>query len=166
MEKIRVGLIGFGTVGSGLAQTLLSQRERLQQKVGLPIELSRVADINISELPAEFEDVALSSDAGDIFNDPEIDIVVELIGGVVFRPFHDPDEWDDVLDGSVRTCQALAAHGARRVAAVPQLVEQRLAFGHRQHLPLAFGGGPAAVVFLAVARWIARRWERTGGALT
>ena len=81
MEKIRVGLIGFGTVGSGLAQTLLSQRERLQQKVGLPIELSRVADINISELPAEFEDVDLSSDAGDIFNDPEIDIVVELIGG-------------------------------------------------------------------------------------
>ena len=81
MEKIRVGLIGFGTVGSGLAQTLLSQRERLQQKVGLPIELSRVADINISELPAEYEDVALSSDAGDIFNDPEIDIVVELIGG-------------------------------------------------------------------------------------
>ncbi|MEJ2057052.1 MAG: homoserine dehydrogenase [Desulfofustis sp.] len=82
METIRVGLIGFGTVGSGLARTLLNQRERIKQKVGLPIVLSRVADINLRELPAEYEDVVLSSDANDIFNDPEIDIVVELIGGI------------------------------------------------------------------------------------
>ena len=81
MEKIRVGLIGFGTVGSGLAKTLLSQRERLEKKVGIPIELSRVADINISTLPDEYEDVVLSADAGDIINDSDIDIVVELIGG-------------------------------------------------------------------------------------
>ena len=81
MEKIRVGLIGFGTVGSGLAKTLLSQRERLEKKVGIPIELSRVADINISTLPDEYDDVTLSADAGDIINDPDIDIVVELIGG-------------------------------------------------------------------------------------
>ena len=81
MEKIRVGLIGFGTVGSGLAQTLLSQRERIVQKVGIPIELSRVADINIAALPDDYEDVVLSTDAGDIINDPDIDIVVELIGG-------------------------------------------------------------------------------------
>ena len=32
-----------------------------------------------------------------------------LIGGVVFRPFHDPDAWGDVLDGATRTCKALAA---------------------------------------------------------
>lgn len=81
MEKIRVGLIGFGTVGNGLAKTLLTQRERLQKKIGIPIELSRVADINVSTLPAEYEDVVLSSDASDIINDPDIDIVVELIGG-------------------------------------------------------------------------------------
>jgi homoserine dehydrogenase len=81
MEKIRIGLIGFGTVGSGLAKTLLGQRERLEKKVGIPIELSRVADINISTLPDEYEDVILSADAGDIINDSDIDIVVELIGG-------------------------------------------------------------------------------------
>jgi len=82
MDRISVGLIGFGTVGSGLAKNLLSQRQRLQQKVGIPIELSRVADINITKLPPEYEDVMLSADANDIFNDPEIDIVVELIGGI------------------------------------------------------------------------------------
>jgi len=82
MDKISVGLIGFGTVGSGLAHTLLSQHERLKQKVGVPVELTRVADINITELPPEFDGVVLSNDANDIFNDPEIDIVVELIGGI------------------------------------------------------------------------------------
>ena len=81
MDKIRVGLIGFGTVGSGLAKTLTMQAERLQQKVGLPIELSRVADINLDALPPEYEGVVFSKDAADIFKDPQIDIVVELIGG-------------------------------------------------------------------------------------
>jgi homoserine dehydrogenase len=81
-DAIRVGLIGFGTVGKGLAKTLLSQHERLTQKVGVPIILSRVADIACTSLPDEYRDVVLSSDAGDIFNDPAIDIVVELIGGI------------------------------------------------------------------------------------
>ena len=38
-----------------------------------------------------------------------------LIGGVVFRPFHDPSQWEDVLDGAVRTCVALTAHGAKHL---------------------------------------------------
>jgi len=75
-------MIGFGTVGSGLAQTLLDQRKRLIQKVGTPIVLSRVADINVDSLPAQFAETKLSKDAADIFNDPAIDIVVELIGGM------------------------------------------------------------------------------------
>ncbi len=82
MKEIRVGMIGFGTVGSGLAQTLIDQKERLIKKVGAPIVLSRVADINIETLPVQFAGTQLSKDAGDIFNDPDIDIVVELIGGI------------------------------------------------------------------------------------
>ncbi len=82
MKQIRIGIIGFGTVGSGLAQALYEQRERLQQKMGADVILSRVADISISSLPEQFSTVTLTSDANDIFNDPEIDIVVELIGGM------------------------------------------------------------------------------------
>jgi len=82
MKHIRVGLIGFGTVGSGLAQTLFEQQERLRRKVGTDIVLARVADINVTTLPAQFSDVVLSRDANDIFADPAIDIVVELIGGI------------------------------------------------------------------------------------
>jgi homoserine dehydrogenase len=82
MKQIRIGIIGFGTVGSGLAQTLYEQRERLQQKMGADVILSRVADINATSLPEQFSSVALTKDANDLFNDPEIDIVVELIGGM------------------------------------------------------------------------------------
>ena len=50
---------------------------------------------------------------------------LELIGGVVFRAFHDPGQWDDVLDGSVRTCRALAAHGARHLVLIDSLSPRR-----------------------------------------
>ncbi|ABD54339.1 sugar phosphate isomerase/epimerase family protein [Jannaschia sp. CCS1] len=50
---------------------------------------------------------------------------LELIGGVVFRPFHDPDAWDDVLDGSVRTCKALSAHGAQHLVLIDSISPRR-----------------------------------------
>jgi homoserine dehydrogenase len=82
MKEIRVGLIGFGTVGKGLATTLLHQKDRLRQRVGAALTLTRVADISIQSLPEEFSAIALSHDARDILTDPDIDIVVELIGGI------------------------------------------------------------------------------------
>lgn len=50
---------------------------------------------------------------------------LELIGGVVFRPFHDPNAWDDVLDGSVRTCKALVAHGAQHLVLIDSISPRR-----------------------------------------
>lgn len=50
---------------------------------------------------------------------------LELIGGVVFRPFHDPAKWDDVLDGAVRTCKALKAHGARHLVMIDSISPRR-----------------------------------------
>ena len=82
MKEIQVGLIGFGTVGRGLAEVLLAQQKRLEKRSGLSIRLSKVADIAISELPSQFTGVTLTNDANDLFNDPDIDIIVELIGGI------------------------------------------------------------------------------------
>jgi len=82
MKTINVGLIGFGTVGSGLAEVLLSQQQRLVQRSGLSLCLAKVADINITELPAQFASTTLTADAAELINDPAIDIVVELIGGI------------------------------------------------------------------------------------
>lgn len=48
-----------------------------------------------------------------------------LIGGVVFRPFHDPAEWDDVMDGAVRTAKALVAHGASHFVLIDSISARR-----------------------------------------
>jgi inosose dehydratase len=48
-----------------------------------------------------------------------------LIGGVVFRPFHDPAAWDDVWDGAVRTCKALSAHGAKHLVLIDSISPRR-----------------------------------------
>jgi inosose dehydratase len=50
---------------------------------------------------------------------------LELIGGVVFRAFHDPAKWDDVMDGAVRTCKALQAHGAQHLVLIDSISPRR-----------------------------------------
>ncbi len=82
MKEINVGLLGFGTVGSGTAQVLYEQAERIRRKVGAAITLRRVADIAIQRLPDHFSNVELTRDADKVLTDPAIDIVVELIGGI------------------------------------------------------------------------------------
>jgi inosose dehydratase len=50
---------------------------------------------------------------------------LELIGGVVFRAFHDANQWDDVMDGAVRTCKALKAHGAQHLVLIDSISPRR-----------------------------------------
>ncbi len=72
---------------------------------------------------------------------------LELIGGVVFRPFHDPSKWDDVLDGAVRTCRALVAHGAKHLVLIDSISPRRA--------PTA--GRAAAAEQMDAAEWSAFR---------
>jgi len=81
MKQIQVGLIGFGTVGSGTAQVLYEQAERIKKRSGVSIVLKKVADISVDVLPGYLTPTELTRDANDIINDPDIDIVIELIGG-------------------------------------------------------------------------------------
>jgi inosose dehydratase len=50
---------------------------------------------------------------------------LELIGGVVFRPFHDPAAWDEVKDASIRTAKALVAHGAKHMVLIDSISPRR-----------------------------------------
>ncbi len=54
-----------------------------------------------------------------------------LIGGVVFRPFHDAAEWDDVWDAAQRTCTALVAHGAQHLVLIDSISPRRAATAGR-----------------------------------
>ena len=82
MKPINVGLLGIGTVGGGTFTVLKRNAEEITRRAGRPILITRVADKNL-ELARKVTGGAcqLTGDAFAVVNDPEIDIVVELIGG-------------------------------------------------------------------------------------
>ncbi|MCD6137989.1 MAG: homoserine dehydrogenase [Deltaproteobacteria bacterium] len=82
MKKIGVGLLGFGTVGSGTAKILLENRELIESRVGATLELKWIADLDIeTDRGVSVDKQILTTDARKVINDPDVDIVVELIGG-------------------------------------------------------------------------------------
>jgi homoserine dehydrogenase len=83
MKEIQVGLIGWGTVGCGLAKVLQDNSEMLKERLGVPLRLKRVVDIDLdSPRPVSLPREILSTQVEDILGDDEIQIVVELIGGM------------------------------------------------------------------------------------
>ncbi len=64
------------------------------------------------------EDPAVLTEALDEYD-------LELVGAVVYRPFHDPSKWDEVLDAATRTCEALKAHGAKQLVMIDSIAERR-----------------------------------------
>ena len=84
MEKINVGIIGFGTVGSGTVQILLEHKEMIANRVGSEIVVKRIADLDLeTDRGLPISKTVLTKDAMEIIHDPEIHIVVELMGGTV-----------------------------------------------------------------------------------
>ncbi len=82
MGKVTVGLIGCGTVGTGVAKMLIENREVISSRAGIPIILKYVADIDTkTDRGIQFEDGMFITDAQKVLDDPEIDIIVEMIGG-------------------------------------------------------------------------------------
>jgi homoserine dehydrogenase len=82
MGSIRVGLLGFGTVGSGTAKILIENRDIIASRLGIPVELKWIADLDVeTDRGVAIDKKVLTTDANTVINDPEVDIVVELIGG-------------------------------------------------------------------------------------
>ncbi len=83
MRRINVGLIGFGTVGAGVVKALKDRRGLLKRKTNIPIIIKKIADKNITTRRiVTVPKTMLTTDAHKILNDPAIDIVVELVGGI------------------------------------------------------------------------------------
>jgi homoserine dehydrogenase len=81
-NSIQIGLLGLGTVGTGVARILMENREILEARVGVPLKLITVADIDLEkDRGLQLDESVLTSDAFQVVNNPEVDIVVEMIGG-------------------------------------------------------------------------------------
>ena len=79
---VRIGLLGIGTVGGGTWEVLTRNAREITRRVGRPIAITKVADLNTA-LAREVTggEITVTDDAWSVVKDPDIDIVIELIGG-------------------------------------------------------------------------------------
>jgi len=82
MKTINLGLIGFGTIGTGVVKLLQKNMDLIQKRLGAKLVMKKIADIDVtSPRQVTIEKGLLTPDAAVILDDPEISIVIELIGG-------------------------------------------------------------------------------------
>ncbi len=82
MKTIKVGMIGFGTIGVGVAKILTQNCEIIKKRLGAELKLVKVADLDITtDRGIELAPNVLTTSADDVINHPDIDICIELIGG-------------------------------------------------------------------------------------
>ena len=82
MKMIKVGMIGFGTIGAGVAKILAGNGEIIRHRLGAGVELVKVADLDITtDRGVKLAPDVLTTSADEVINHPDIDVVIELIGG-------------------------------------------------------------------------------------
>ncbi|MDZ4125873.1 MAG: Gfo/Idh/MocA family oxidoreductase, partial [Hydrogenophaga sp.] len=82
MKPIQVGLLGIGTVGSGTFNVLQRNQEEIRRRAGRGIEITMVADLDTERAQSIVgPNVTVVNDARAVIANPDIDIVIELIGG-------------------------------------------------------------------------------------
>lgn len=81
-DAVKVGLLGMGTVGTGVVRVLCDNAENISRKVGVPIKVEKVLVRNLAKARnLAVEPSLLTTNAADILDNPDIDIVIELMGG-------------------------------------------------------------------------------------
>ena len=82
MRKISVGIIGFGTIGSGVVKILQDNGDIIKKRLGVIVEVTKIADLDITtDRGIKVNPKILTTDAQEVINHPEVNVIVELIGG-------------------------------------------------------------------------------------
>ena len=82
MKSIKVGLIGFGTIGSGMVKILQDNQKIIKERLGASVDVIKIADLDITtDRGVKVESGILTTDANEVLDHPDIDVVIELIGG-------------------------------------------------------------------------------------
>ncbi|RCX19880.1 homoserine dehydrogenase [Fontibacillus phaseoli] len=83
MKPVKVGLLGLGTVGTGVVRIVEGHQEDLSSQVGSPIVIEKVAVKNLDKKRSiEIDRSKLTEDPWEVIRDPEIDVIVEVMGGI------------------------------------------------------------------------------------
>ena len=82
MRKIQIGLLGCGTVGTGVARLLIENKDLISKRVGADLALKWVAEVDVeTDRGIQFDEGVMITDAYKVVDDPDIDIIIEMIGG-------------------------------------------------------------------------------------
>ncbi len=82
MKSIKIGLIGFGTIGCGVVKILQDNQKIIKDRLGASVEVIKIADLDITtDRGVKVDPELLTTDVNEVLDHPEVDIVVELMGG-------------------------------------------------------------------------------------
>lgn len=82
MKELGVGLLGFGTVGAGVVETLQRNGDLLADRIGVKLVVRRIADVDLDrDRGVKVDRSIMTKDAASVIDDPSVDIVIELVGG-------------------------------------------------------------------------------------
>jgi len=83
-KPVNIGLVGLGTIGTGVASLFYEKSATFAARTAAPVRLTQIADKDLSERDVSIPDGVLSSDVDGLLSNPDIDIVIELVGGTGF----------------------------------------------------------------------------------
>jgi homoserine dehydrogenase len=82
MKEINIGILGFGTVGAGVVEGVLRNGGLIAERTGILPKIGKIADLDIeSDRGVNVDPSVLTTDALSVIDDPDIDVIVEMIGG-------------------------------------------------------------------------------------
>jgi homoserine dehydrogenase len=135
MKEVKVGILGFGTVGAGVVEGILKNGELMAQRTGIFPKIGKIADLDIkTDRGVKVDKALLTTDALSVINDPEIDVIVELIGGVKLAK-------DFVLRALKNGKPVVTANKALLAEAGRELFEASAKSGAGLYFEASVGGG-------------------------
>lgn len=135
MKEIKIGILGFGTVGAGVVEGILKNGELMAQRTGLFPVIGKIADLDIkTDRGVKVDKSLLTTDALSVINDPEIDVIVELIGGLKVAK-------DFVLRALKNGKPVVTANKALLAEAGRELFEASVKSGAGLYFEASVGGG-------------------------
>ena len=157
--EIGVGVIGFGTVGTGTVKLLQENAEHVRRRVGAPVRVRRIADLDLTrDRGVAVPEGVLTDDGLQVVGDPDVQIVVELVGGTgMAREF--------LLEAIRQGKSVVTANKALLAEHGPEIARAALDAGVDMGFEATVGGGipiirAISVVFPATLRvWPSVSWS-------
>jgi homoserine dehydrogenase len=135
MKEINVGLVGAGTIGGGVVKLLDQKASYFRNNLGLSLRLARIADkvgARFAELPVG--SAVCTENANDIIDDPDINVVIELVGGTTFAK-------DLIIAALSKGKHVITANKALVAEHGPAIFELAEKNGVSVHFEASVGGG-------------------------